>query len=364
MNPPARPRRIWLTAKGYAPDEGGMQTYAEACAAAWARTGAAVTVVTQTSRGPRDMDGPVRIIDLGPGKGIGNAIAWRRAIAALLARESGPPDLCHATTWRTALAPVALGLSPVVSFHGREYMGLSPVATAMLRLVVSRARACVAVSDYSARALQQVIGPRPVTVAWNGTSSFVMPRPADAPRDPGPPRLLSLCRLEPRKNIPALARALKRLADEGMAFEAIIAGRGPDQDAVARAAGGCAAIRLTGFVPTIEARALYARADIFAHPQLAIDKGRDFEGFGIAIADAMACGAAVIVGRSGGAPELIEDGVSGLLVDGTDDAALRCALRRLIADPEATAVMGQAARRRAGLFDWNRHVALCDQAAR
>ena len=74
-------QRVWVTAKGYRPDEGGLQTYAEAVAEAYAAAGARVTVFSQTSAGPRRaIVGGVTLVDMGPGKGVDVPLRWVRAM--------------------------------------------------------------------------------------------------------------------------------------------------------------------------------------------------------------------------------------------------------------------------------------------
>jgi phosphatidylinositol alpha-1,6-mannosyltransferase len=115
-------------------------------------------------------------------------------------------------------------------------------------------------------------------------------------------------------------------------------------------------VEVAGFVSAERAAQFYSDADIFLHPQIAADAGRDFEGFGIAIADAMAAGCAVIVGEAGGAKELVEDEISGLIVDGSDTPAIAAALKRLLADERARRTLGQAGQHRSlELFTWQRH---------
>lgn len=355
-------RAVWVMAKGYAPDEGGMQTYARAVAEAYAAAGARVTVFTSTSAGPRDIAfGPVRLVDVGPERGF---TMYRRYAAALRRerRRHGDPALLHATTWRTSVVPTLLGFPCVVTFHGREFMYPAGWKRWLMSHVARRARRTVAVSHYSAKALQQRISglPLPPLVAWNGVTPGLLR--AEVPgAGEGVPLVFSLCRLEPRKNLHAALVAAAACRDEGLRFRFVIAGRGPEFERLRAATtrlGLQDVVELAGFVPTERALLLYRDADIFIHPQVTRDGGRDFEGFAIAIADAMYARTAVIIGRDGGPRELIEDGISGLFVDGNDQDSVTTALRRLLRDASLRRSLATAAAVRAECeFDWNRHVA-------
>jgi len=83
--------------------------------------------------------------------------------------------------------------------------------------------------------------------------------------------------------------------------------------------------------------------------------GVDFEGFGMVFLEAAAAGKPTIGGRSGGVPEAVEDGVTGLLVDGADVAELEKAMAALAESRELRAQYGIAGRERAvRRFSWDR----------
>lgn len=358
-------RRIWVMAKGYAPDEGGMQTYAQGVAEAWAATGAQVAVFSQTRLGPRrERVGPVELIDIGPGKSPLVPLRFLKAMRAERA-TTGAPEFVHGTTWRTSLMPMLMGLPYAVTFHGREFMYGGALVLQLMRAVARRARAVVAVSHFSRKRLVERLGPgaQPM-VAWNGLSGPPLRKPED--RAGVRPLLFSLCRLEPRKNIAAAVRACAELHREGMPFRYVIGGRGPEFERISVLVADLGlqdVVEVAGFVDSGRVAELHAEADVFLHPQVDADNGRDFEGFGITIADAMAAETAVIVGKDGGTPELIEQGVTGLIVDGASDGEIADALRKLLADTSVRRAMADAARAYAErTFRWDRHVALIAEA--
>ena len=72
--------------------------------------------------------------------------------------------------------------------------------------------------------------------------------------------------------------------------------------------------------------------------------GLEVEGLGIVYLEASACGLPVIAGRSGGAPDALIDGTTGLVIDGTDNAAIAEAVIDLLSHPQRSKEMGQAGR--------------------
>ena len=358
-------RKIWVMAKGYHPDEGGMQTYAAGVAEAYARVGAKVTVFTQTSAGPRrERCGQVDLIDIGTGGGI-RVPARFLSIMRQERRRAGTPYFVHGTTWRTSLIPLLLDLPYLTTFHGREFMGGGAALGAVMRRIAKKARCIVTVSDYTAAKLRGRLGEDilPI-VAHNGISVPLsdgeMPAPGEVPL------ILSLCRLEARKNIGACVRACARLKQQGLAFRCVIAGRGPELGTIRAMVDDldlAQSVSVVGFVSNQEAASLHCEAEIFVHPQIEIANGQDFEGFGIVIADAMASRSAVVVGREGGSAELVEPGISGLVVDGRSEDDLVAALASLLQDPGLRAEMARSAETRARTtFSWDRHVAITLQA--
>ena len=107
-------------------------------------------------------------------------------------------------------------------------------------------------------------------------------------------------------------------------------------------------VTFLGWVPNVDLPQYYRAAAVSVIPSLE-------EGFGIPAAEAMGCEVAVVASDAGGLPEVVENGVTGIVVPRGDAKALAQAIGSLLADPQRRRVMGQAGRERAlRLFDWDR----------
>jgi glycosyltransferase involved in cell wall biosynthesis len=166
------------------------------------------------------------------------------------------------------------------------------------------------------------------------------------------PHMIFACRqLFPRKGIRFLLEAGAQLKPQFPDLNIVVAGDGFERPELARLAddlGIAADVTFLGWVPNAELPPYYRAAAVSVIPSLE-------EGFGIPAAEAMGCEVAVVASDAGGLPEVVEDGVTGLVVPRGDSAALARAIGSLLADPERRRRMGQAGRERAlRLFDWDR----------
>jgi glycosyltransferase involved in cell wall biosynthesis len=105
------------------------------------------------------------------------------------------------------------------------------------------------------------------------------------------------------------------------------------------------AVRFTGYVPVADLPALYGLAEIFVYPSL-------YEGFGLPVLEAMACGAPVITSNVSSLPEVA--GEAGVLISPTDTEALAAAIRSLLDDSGRRAGLRAAGLARAASFSWER----------
>lgn len=169
--------------------------------------------------------------------------------------------------------------------------------------------------------------------------------------------VVSVSRLVPRKGMDMLIRASAQLRWRYPALRVLIGGRGRDENRLRREIlGRGAPVELVGFVGDDELPELYGCADAFAMLCRSRWLGLEQEGFGIVFTEAAACGVAALCGRSGGAHEAVEHGVTGLIVDrpaNTEHVA--AGLRELITDDARRSEMGRRARARAvASFDYDR----------
>jgi phosphatidylinositol alpha-1,6-mannosyltransferase len=167
--------------------------------------------------------------------------------------------------------------------------------------------------------------------------------------------LLTVGRLQRRKGHDLVLRALAGMARDIQPLRYVIVGGGREEARLRQMAaelGVTSQVEFVGEVQPRELPAYYAAADIFVHPNR-VDRG-DFEGFGIVFLEAAAAGIPVIAGTSGGAPEAVAGGVTGLLVSGTDVDEFATALRALIESPGRRRAMGAAGRARViAQFSWD-----------
>ena len=165
------------------------------------------------------------------------------------------------------------------------------------------------------------------------------------------PVVVCVSRLVPRKGQDMLIRALPAIRQRGRRRRAghrrrrAVPGR---RCTGWRTRFGVAEhVVFTGGVPGDELPAHHAMADVFAMPCRTRGAGLDVEGLGIVYLEASATGVPVVAGRSGGAPETVRDGETGVVVDGRDVGAIAAAVSDLLADPDRAARDGRG-RARAG----------------
>lgn len=228
---------------------------------------------------------------------------------------------------------------------------------ATMPLFCRRADAIIAVSEQSKRDVIEAYGipPEKISVIYEAADPRFRPQPPEAvaaarARYGLPERyVLFVSTIEPRKNLSRLLAAFERAHAAGLADALVIVGkrgwlfdaffadleRSPAKDAVI----------FPGFVPDADLPAVYAGAQALAFPS-------EFEGFGLPVLEAMACGAPVVCSNTSSLPEVAGD--AALLVDPLDVDALAAALARVLQDPALREQMRARGLAQAARFSWER----------
>jgi glycosyltransferase involved in cell wall biosynthesis len=270
----------------------------------------------------------------GPGRAaaLGRDLVWYLALLPLRAGL----DVLHCTTYR---APFRARVPVVVTVHDLAVLRYPELFPAWTRLygrtwlcpTLRAAARVIAVSEFTKRELVALAGvPEDrVSVVPNATDAATFT--PDGPRADGD-YVLALGTLEPRKNLPRLAEATRRL---GLELRLVGA---PGWGEVDLDGDG---VQWLGRLPDDEVAALYRGALCFAYPSL-------YEGFGIPVLEAMRCGAPVVT-SAGSAMEEVA-GAAAVLVDPLDPEAIADGIRRAI---DGRAELRAAGLERSQLFSWD-----------
>jgi glycosyltransferase involved in cell wall biosynthesis/Ser/Thr protein kinase RdoA (MazF antagonist) len=218
----------------------------------------------------------------------------------------------------------------------------------MLAEKVARARFVVGISEFNKRYILERAR-RAAADKIKVVHCGIEPEKYAARRAPdGGGTLTALCvaSLQPYKGIKHLVRACALVARRVPNFRCLVVGEGADRaelEALVDELDLRDTFRLLGARPQHEVAELLSEADLFVLPSVVAPTGQ-MEGIPVALMEAMATRLPVVSTRISGIPELVEDGVSGLLVAPADDGALAGALARLCADAALRARMGERGR--------------------
>lgn len=341
---------------------GGMQTHTGELTRALDARGVRQTVVTTWPPGSQRV---VRLGDQAVIARMGAAIPVCRQLyaapaAKLVWRLARGHDVVHVHLGEDlAIVPLGLaaarraGIPMVLTLHSsqRRTLRVSGVRSAALKVVGSmiegvgerRADRILVLTD---RLRDELVadgldGDR-IRVVPSGVNPALFGEASYVPR--GGRCILFLGRLHPQKGVDTLVRAMADLPDAQL----VLAGDGPDRAQLERLAvqlGVRDRIRFLGFVGHDAVPKLFRSADVFVMPSR-------YEELGTAIIEAMACGLPVVASRTGGIPDLVEDGHTGLLTPPGDPVALAEALGRVLSDVDLAVALGCAARERSTAYRW------------
>ncbi len=169
--------------------------------------------------------------------------------------------------------------------------------------------------------------------------------------------VLTVARLEPYKGVDTALKAVAECRRAGLDVNYLVVGAGKRRAAYTRLAeelGIADVVRFVGNVPDQDLPALFNVAVAYIGVSRRAD-GTRVEGFGVALAEASACGLPVIAGKSGGLAEAVHDGETGLVVDPEQPAAVAAALKRLLEDQLLARRLGQGGRKAIETYyNWDR----------
>lgn len=283
-----------------------------------------------------------------------------------LLREAGEVDLYHSTYY---LMPYSMRLPTVLTFYDliplQHPETVSRRARTLFRLTMGMALGVSAhVLSISEAARRDVLArfklaPERVTTTPLAADARFCPQPAEEVARVrelyGLPReiVLFVGINKPHKNLVRLIDAFGRLVQQGCSATLVLAGPWDDRYLQAKEAAAKlpanANVRFLGSVADADLPALYAAATVFVLPSL-------YEGFGLPVLEAMACGVPVACSSTSSLPEIA--GHAALTFDPLDVGAMAGAIGQLLGDGELRDRVAQAGRARAAGFTWERTAAL------
>ncbi len=215
----------------------------------------------------------------------------------------------------------------------------------LLPKLVHRVQHIIAISEFTKRRIIERFGvdATKITVVPNGIGSEFVPQ-----SQPPGQYLLSVCSVEPRKNLPGLLRAWQRVAPRiPSEIELVLVG-GKGASAVFQDAGVGELpprVRFTGYVSDEQLPGVYAGALALIYPSL-------YEGFGLPPLEAMACGTPVVTSETTSLPEVV--GEAALLVDPATEESIADGIRRIVDDAPLRDRLRSAGLARARQYTWDR----------
>ncbi|HEX8769014.1 MAG TPA: glycosyltransferase family 4 protein [Jatrophihabitans sp.] len=274
-------------------------------------------------------------------------------------------DFGSTAVWFGASAPLGLlsgalrqaGVQRIVaSSHGHEAgWAMLPGARQALRRIGSQVDVVTYLAEYTRRQVAGGFGPQATLVqlapgvdldTFNPAVSGAAVRQRHGLA--GRPVVVCVSRLVPRKGQDVLIQAMPAILAEVPEAALLIVGGGRYEQrlrALATETGVSDRVVFTGPAPAAELAEHFAAGNVFAMPCRTRRLGLDVEGLGIVCLEASAAGLPVVAGNSGGAPEAVQPGITGEVVDGRDVAAVARQVSRLLSDRQRAAAMGSAGRR-------------------
>lgn len=282
-------------------------------------------------------------------------IAW--AIRSIV-KKTEPSVACFGAAAPLALLAPTLrkaGVQRIVSLtHGHEvwWAKVFPFSLA-IRRVGNTVDALTYLGDFTKRNISRSLSPKAQKAMVHlapgiDTSHFVpLEAPSELREELGLTHksvIVSVGRLVPRKGQDRLIEALPLISKSIANVHLLLVGEGSYRKSLEKMVAKRELGRNVTFVGRVnfaKLPAYFQCGDIFAMPSRSRLAGLEVEGLGIVYLEAGACGLPVIAGNSGGAPDAVVDGVTGIVVDGTNVNEIAAAIVRVLSDPAKAKAMGE-----------------------
>lgn len=348
--------KFCLLANDFPPCSGGIETYFAGLLEALVPDD--VLVIAPRVPGSRELDAGLayaveRLRGLGPTL-IPNASTVRKVAEVAASFRSEVVGV--SSGWPLGLAIPSLRKLlrvPVIVWHHGAELAIPAAIPLLGSLLVRRlavADVHLVVSEWTRDVTRRALGAKARIELLRYGVDVERFRPAESrtTREDERLRVLSLGRLVRRKGNDTLILAVAALVRRGVDLEVSIAGEGPDRrrlEGLVRETGVEGVVRFLGRVEDEQLAHVYQSHDVFVSPMRTRFGGLEAEGLGITLLEAQACGLPVVAGRSGGSAEAVVDGVTGYVVDGSDEMEVARALLRLAESAELRKRMGDEGRR-------------------
>ncbi|MBB5211131.1 glycosyltransferase family 4 protein [Microbulbifer hydrolyticus] len=354
---------ILITTQSFPPDRGGIEGLMSGLADALCAEGCDVTVLADqaaASEPPHPCAYQLRRF-----AGLKPWRRWRKAVAVRAAINAGGVTGVFADSWKSAEKLGALSVPVAVLAHGMEFPAHpSARKAARIRRVVGDADTVIANSSYTAGLVRPYL---------QGKTRLVVINPPIGPQPPAvdeqlaalrtrlgrkSPVLATVARLEPRKGVDMVIRALPAIRRTFPEVSYLVAGAGGDRERLENLAselGVSECVHFLGAVNDAQKAAVYALADLFVMPVRR--EGDSVEGFGIVYREANWYGLPVLAGRDGGAVDAVAEGETGALCNGADLSEVTAAILELLGNERERQTMAlRAAEVARGPAQWKASV--------
>jgi len=330
------------------PPAGGMANQTAQLAELLRREGAVVTIVQTNAPCVPRFVGAIKGV-----RGLFRLVPY----AVRLWRIAGQTDVLHIMansgwSWHLVAAPAIWiawlrGVPRVVNYRGGEAASFLARSSSLIRRSLRRADVLAVPSGF----LHEVFG-------RFGMRSEIVPNiidlerfhPADATARPRVPHFVVARNLEPIYDIPTALRAFALVREGAPDARMTVAGTGPDRDALERLCatlGVAGSVVFSGRLERDDMARLYRSATAVVNPSRVDNMPNS-------VLEAMASGVPVVSTNVGGVPFVLRDGITGLLVNAGDDAAMANALKRILDDEALVARIRGAALADVQQYAWPR----------